>query len=802
MPSSLGIFFDKVLHQHHPNYLIIMPTKYLISLVIFCSLSAELFAQQEAMDELDKRDLLTNQAEKELKVVSASRSSKKLSDLPITIEVITGEEIRKNGYITLADALKHVQGMKVSQPGNSTEGEMFLMRGLIGNYYTKILLNSIPLQPSATGAVAIAEQLPIAQAERIEIIFGPASSIYGADAMAGVINIITQNEKEYNYANGNVVVDDYGFRHANFMAGGKFGKDKNVFKYSIYGNYADRPDLNISRDSALYSPLNYVEFLPFREEIIADPEGFFEQLQQNYPYYSGTVFRPSIGEKPQNSVLLGLQLSYRNWTFSFNEMYRQNHSAIGRTAVIFSHQNPNSYIGDRVRRFTLSYQKDWEKFSLTTNLSYNRYRMNPNSFFATSYSGFGGVSYKYAASDDVFGEVLLRYTSKRNWEWTLGISSQISGILPLTNDLEEPFSENVYQPFSRMPLPPHDLYEDFGLNPLLNTNLGGFVQVIKSNPRWTYILGLRADRNTAYENISNIDLLPTAQVRGSVQYRALDNLSFRVSLGSAVKAPSPSDAYVSLALPDTFFPQDSISYQQIPNTDLQPEVLSSVEFGSRYQINKKYSLELIFHTQNIDNKIIRIITPVDKEEYPKSVQVNSNFANFPIARTFLNDENTEASLTSLQLLLKGKDIVPAWSLNADISLTYSSGEEVLSSEQGTILEIDAYRTMPNFIGQFNIDFKPHQRWYVRLENVMMSDWYSRFLLPQNIINNANSTVDGYYTLDMTVRHELNKNLKAYLRVMNVFNANFGGIGATGFDVDLPYNPQQLRTFQFGLNFDL
>lgn len=773
-----------------------------IFLFLWCFLlTFNLFAQNDQMDVLNKEDLLDNQDEKELKVVSASRSDRKLKELPITIKVITKEEIQRNGYITLVDALKHVQGIKVSQPGSATEGELFLMRGLIGNSYTKILLNSIPLQPSVSANLAIAEQLPIAQAERIEIIFGPASAVYGADAMAGVINIITQNENEYDYAQGSLVADNLGFTHFNFMAGGKFGKDKNVLRYSIYANYADKPDLNITRKSSLYSTLNYVELFPFTDVANQNPDAFLGIIQSQYPFYSGTPFDATIGDKPQNSYLIGLQLNYRNWFFSFNEMYRQTHSSIGVTPVVFSHDNPNSNIGDRIRRFTLSYQKDWEKFSLTSNLSYNHYRMNPNSFQASNYNGFDGTSYKYAASDDIFAEILLRYTSNKNWEWTAGVSGQLSGILPLTNDLEAPFNQSNYQAFSTQALPEDPFYEDFGLNPLLNNNIGAFIQVLKSSRKWTTILGLRLDRNSAYDNVSNLNQLPTGQVRASLQYRAKENLSFRFSVGSAVKAPSPSDTYISLAIPDNVFSEDSISYQQIPNTNLQPEILSSFELGMRYQFDKRFSLEAILHSQSIDNKIIRLFTEVDRSIYPKSSQINSNFENFPIARSFLNDDNTESTLNSLELILKGERIVKAWDLNVDLSLTYSTGSEVLSSEQAGVVELNAYRTVPNFMGKLNIDFKPHKNWYVRLENVFMSEWYNRFFIPSNAFPGIENKTDGYYTLDTIIRYDLNKNLSSYLRVINVFNSDYGGIGATGFDIDLPYNPQYFRTFQFGLNFD-
>jgi len=107
------------------------------------------------------------------KVTGASRSLKNIQDLPFSIFVIEGEEIRRKGHITLADALKMLPGIRVSQPGSALEGETFMMRGLLGNAYAKILVNGIPIKPYVVSGMPIGAQLPVQQAERIEVIYGP-----------------------------------------------------------------------------------------------------------------------------------------------------------------------------------------------------------------------------------------------------------------------------------------------------------------------------------------------------------------------------------------------------------------------------------------------------------------------------------------------------------------------------------------------------------------------------------------------------------------------------------------------------
>ena len=151
------------------------------------------------LDVLNSKDLDLNQILGDNLLTSASRVPVEKGDLPYTSFIITNEQIRQRGYNTLVDVLKDLPGVKVSQPGSAIHGETFLMRGLFGNYYVKILVDDLPMQPSATSGMPIGAQLPIQQAERIAVLYGPAAAMYGADAMGGVLNILT-HEPQYSSA--------------------------------------------------------------------------------------------------------------------------------------------------------------------------------------------------------------------------------------------------------------------------------------------------------------------------------------------------------------------------------------------------------------------------------------------------------------------------------------------------------------------------------------------------------------------------------------------------------------------------
>ena len=234
-------------------------------ILLFILFAFNLQGQNDSTYSYIERDLLGLENLKEwkdtsgIKVISASRSAKNIEDLPITIYVITHEEIQRNHYTSLADILKYLPGIRVSQPGSGEAGEIFQFRGLIGNYYTKILVNNLPIKPTVVNGMPLGAQLPIRQAERIEIIYGPAAAIYGADAVTGVINIITKESDKGTFVRGDIYLgNDYNY--TNFMVGGKAGKNKNIMQYSFYGSKSEFNSMNIKNTGDnTFNPLHYLD---------------------------------------------------------------------------------------------------------------------------------------------------------------------------------------------------------------------------------------------------------------------------------------------------------------------------------------------------------------------------------------------------------------------------------------------------------------------------------------------------------------------------------------------------------------
>ena len=162
-------------------------------------------------------------------VVTASGFEQNLRDAPAAITVITQEELKKKSYTDITDALKNVAGVQIS--GGGVERSI-MMRGMSANY-TLFLIDGRPAQGndafSERGAQAgnsVNFLPPLEAIERIEVIRGPASALYGSDAMGGVINIITKKvgkeltgsiTAEYAMAGSGNDVNEDGFQTSAYL---------------------------------------------------------------------------------------------------------------------------------------------------------------------------------------------------------------------------------------------------------------------------------------------------------------------------------------------------------------------------------------------------------------------------------------------------------------------------------------------------------------------------------------------------------------------------------------------------------
>ncbi|MHB8338181.1 MAG: TonB-dependent receptor, partial [Ignavibacteriaceae bacterium] len=123
-------------------------------------------------------------------VVTASRYKQKISDLPVSAEIIKSDLFVKKDITDLADALRYAPGVNMVDDQISIRGSSGYSRGA----GTRVLMeiDGIPYYTGDTGDI-VWEAIPVTEIDHVEIIKGAASSLYGSSAIGGVVNVITKN---------------------------------------------------------------------------------------------------------------------------------------------------------------------------------------------------------------------------------------------------------------------------------------------------------------------------------------------------------------------------------------------------------------------------------------------------------------------------------------------------------------------------------------------------------------------------------------------------------------------------------
>jgi outer membrane receptor for ferrienterochelin and colicins len=132
--------------------------------------------------------------------VTASGHAQQLEDAPASISVITREQIEQRYYQDATDALRDIPGVIITGGGSGDRGNDIVIRGMPAQY-TLILVDGKPVSTRETrpnGSAGFEQDwLPPLQAiERIEVVRGPMSTLYGSDAIGGVVNVITRKVAE------------------------------------------------------------------------------------------------------------------------------------------------------------------------------------------------------------------------------------------------------------------------------------------------------------------------------------------------------------------------------------------------------------------------------------------------------------------------------------------------------------------------------------------------------------------------------------------------------------------------------
>jgi outer membrane receptor for ferrienterochelin and colicins len=359
--------------------------------IIFLFAMTFLFASLQTLaqdNELEKLLRLDIEDLKNITVVSATKTLASINEVPATVKVITSETIKENGYLTLEDALSTLPGFQFRNILGFNS--YVFQRGIPNqNNLALLLVDGVQINELNSGGFYSGGQFNLDNVQQIEIVYGPASALYGTNAISGIINIITKDPVNNR---GLSLSGLYGsFKTYNGSAAYGYYDEKEEFGFRIAGMVKSSQKADLAGAEGDYNWSSNME--NFEDDYSIDLKSQYRDLK------FGFTFQNKQSSRTTNYKSTGTDYLDKNtlWNISFvNSYLKYNHSFSSNLDLISTLYYRNSTILDN----TVAYITD------TSQVGY--YRPNSLGGFESmlSYSPFqdlkliGGAVFEYETLSD------------------------------------------------------------------------------------------------------------------------------------------------------------------------------------------------------------------------------------------------------------------------------------------------------------------------------------------------------------------------------------------------------------------
>jgi iron complex outermembrane receptor protein len=690
-------------------------------------------------------------------VVTGTRTLRSTKDNPANVSVITRERIESSAATNVTDLLLYEPGVLVRRQAGMGEGvpSDISMRGVPGATAaarTLILVDGIPTNAAGTPFLIINE-VPMESIERIEVVRGPYSNLYGPNAFGGVVNIITKNPQKGLH--GGINGSGYNnFYDADAQASGALGR------FSFLVNGAARGIVNYyGTDSVRLEAGNLWRMAS------AD----------NYDYYDKRFFG-KFSYAFSSRVTLTLNARYFNSDLGFGKTeydsgeVKMNRRKYLEWPVDILMKGQKYLVGPVIKvNITPSWDLTAGGYFRNITSSYNNWGILRTDTLRDSVTGADSLC-------DEFTNALWKSSSN---DWQANVLSTFrlgqNNIISIGADLLN--NAIIFGPR-------HDAVSDVLLqgadsSQIAMLNAGMYVQdEMKFWQRLIAIAGIRIDYNSFF------GLIPSP--RAGVVYKQNNALRFKLSAGRAFRAPSLAEMY----MPD--LPINTTTVLQA-NPGLKPEYIWAIDGGPEFDITKWMGLRISGFYNSMDNLITQKVTNTGYLEIIKKLKLatlshrnvekawsagleNSlemragNWGSF-----FINYTYTESEDMKLHTKL---EYIPQHQCNAGVFLKKSFGRFTVS---GSISE--------SFMGA-----RDYLDWAKTMQ-ILTDTTNKTITLPSSPTDLAptDTTLSSYFRTDASVKVDYNDFVWLSLEGLNLTNEKIVETAGT-------YAPRRFVFLRLGIKF--
>ncbi len=677
----------------------------------------------------------------ELEISGVSRYKQSVSDVPNSIQVISQQQIKDRGYNDLSDLLKDAQGIDLTSNAGRF-GELYSFRGIAGNDRFLILINGHKINPSSGTFVSVGNSISVRNAERVEIIYGPASAVYGADAFSGIINVVFNDAAPEE---NDIEISGY----ANYGS-------MNTVDGAFNSSFKINEDLSFNLSARMYISDGY------------DIEGA-DDIYDIINNYTSPITNKC--EQPTTDHNIYFNANYKNFSINYYRQQFDEGNALGHSPAI--------YIYDKDNKWKTSTDIVWATYkyefknsgNLSADFSYKNHKQDENTIFHKwKIPGIIGDDFRqFMTGNDnsILGVITYNQLVTDKFQFIAGIDNEYTtSIPPYAND--EILGNSYQYEGDNAKLIDEELT-------ITENRFAGFGQFIYSPYQFiNIILGARYDYSTRYEGVFN--------PRAGLIISPTNSTKIKFIYGRAFQAPSLFYQYEQFGAPTITMLSTTEIQKTNPDWKLENQIVNSYEISLTHKIGKNLELKIDAYYNDLTNLIERNLFV----SYPTDSVYNKYFDKYTGG---LRNENI-----GTQRII-GSD----FSLNAKIAkrvilYTYYSYTNAVSiAVDDTETEIPRIAEHKIWIGLTAqnlfkyLTLSPRFRW--------SSDMY-----------NANTEIfpdnnqSGFYTLDLNLSvNNLSKYFRIYANLENITNGKIehGGLyGQSG--IYTATIPQQGFTFRVGI----
>ena len=729
-----------------------------IGALLILGVSVGAYGQRDSgrLEDLSLKDLLN------VKITTASKTSQDQETAPATVIVVSQEQIRTRGYQSLLDLLYDLPDMKVDDKVRSHLDNNFVLRGTPGQEKFVILLDGVRISSPTNETMPIIANYPVYLAEQVEIVVGPASALYGADAVSGVINIITRKASAHKATTIDAAstAGMYGYTNGTLFLAQKINDETSVVAGAQYCYDQGANYTRIFKDDPLLNTSGY-------------STGTFNTIYG--PMTPKTPFSPSIA-MPQKSYNFYASLRSHEFSFSIFRNYAQTPDSY--------EENPNNaiynksvFMGQAITMANASYKKVFGPLNSTTTLMGSEYSMNPRSNYRNVFSGME-PAYKYSFGSLVKVEQQLDWKASSRLNLTGGATYESYYSIPTSADLDAPINpdgalQGIYigtKSYYR----PNGLPAQFYV--LKYNNIGTYVQAQYSPAHAiSFTAGARFDVNSRYGNTFN--------PRVGAIYRLTDRSTIKVLYGTAFLAPTTFDCYAyygALVTSDSGRTYHA-DFMHLPNPNLKPITSKNAEISIGHYLTSNLSVTLDgyytllsgLHEFANDNNTTHLY--------------HNQFEGIPVGyvEVFVNQSKQRTYGGSIQLSYN--QYLGRFRLSSWLAASYVGGN-IDYHDPG---QTEKDRAQLEFISPFSFklgtDIKagrftcsPRLIWMGRQHLSGISDTSGSVIRRQ--------TIGGYSLLNISARYEIGKGLSLFANITNALDQHYRSVA---FNMDLSKKDTEL-----------